>query len=257
MALARKILAHHLVWKEGDSDKVEASSIVGLIPPPPKHSYASAEMTGNVYAPPVSGNISDGPPGGPYLPHLHPANFALYLATVAGTFGIPAVLFSLSPEVEWNASNGIFLCMAGLCFLTWISLSLIYLHRSWSMMRSFGASLTGGRAVRYLVIPFFNALWCFVALFGWSRLWNENVRNHPGMGAAGEVWTGAFFLFPILFLVSQGLLLMHLIIQEWPVDLSNPQHLVSLGVWLATLVVLLVCWGQMSRAINFLARKKF
>jgi hypothetical protein len=170
---------------------------------------------------------------------------------------LPSWFFSFYGDIQSNSLGTLVLTVAGLGLFTWIGLSLTYLHRAWTMMRSFGGALTGGKAVRFLFIPFFNALWCFVALFGWAKFWNFNVRNHPGLCPAKLVWPAAFVLFSILFLISQSLILMHVLIQEWPTDLESYQHLTSLGIWAATLVLSLICWGQIARSINFLARKKF
>lgn len=258
LALERKILAHHLVWKEGNDDKVEASAILGLIPPPKGRPAAHARPTdsNDPYASPSSGTIADGPPGGLYLPHLHPANFPLYLASLAIAIALTGWVAFFAENLNSVQGVASVLSLAAISLLTWLTLSLVYLHRAWTMMRTFGASLSGGKAVRFLLVPFFNALWCFVALYGWAKFWNYNVRHHPGLRPAQPVWHAFFFIFPILFLVSQGLLLMHLLIQEWPTDLTELPHLISLGTWVASLLVGLVCWGQMAQSINFLARKK-
>ena len=146
--------------------------------------------------------------------------------------------------------------LSGLGFLFWIFLATVYLHRAWQMMHMFGAPLDGAKAVRFLFFPVFNALWCFVALFGWSRLWNRSVKTHPGLSLASYVWRPFFFFFPILFLISQALLIMYFFIKEWPTDLKNQSHQISLGAWVLTLTIGLVCWFQISQSINFLARKK-
>lgn len=258
LALDRKVLGHHLVWKGASGEKLAASSIVGLIPPSPGRSPVAGTTAGtssNPYATP--GTIVDGPPGGLYLPHLPPANFPLYLGCLVVATALPIWLFFFAKASLSVSAVTLTLTIAGLSLLTWIGLSFTYLHRAWTMLRSFGGGLTGGKAIRYLFIPFFNALWCFVALFGWSKFWNFQVQTHPGMKPAKPVWQAAFFLFPIVFLISQGLILMHLFIREWPNDPGNTRHLTSLAIWAVTLIVGLICWGQIARSINFLARKKF
>jgi len=254
-ALSKKFLGHHSVWKEGSEEKQAASAIIGLIPPADNHPSKPPQPVvaeKDPYATPPSGTIGEGPPGGLYLPHLSPANVPLYLATLA----VPAGLIYLSREIQAPVTVAFVLALAGFGLIGWLALSIIYVHRAWEMMRMLGAHLTGAKAVRFLFIPFFNALWCFVAIYGWSRLWNHNFKNHPGLRPARPVWAWLFFLFPILFLVSQGLLLMHFFIQEWPTNLKDQRHLISLGIWTATLLVTLVTWSQLCRSINFLARKK-
>lgn len=255
LANARKLLAHHLVWKSGSGDRQSASTILGLIPKPRKEAPSpppSDLSDANPYATPKVRTIADGPPGGLYLPHLHPTNFLLYLATLA----IPIAFFFLSRHTPTANTRTLLAALGGLSLLSWGTLSLIYLHRAWEMMRMFGASLTGGKAIRFLFIPFFNALWCFVALYGWSKLWNDNVSTHPGLKPAHKVLRPFFFVFPILFLMSQALFVMHVFIKEWPTNLYDQKHLASLGIWTATLGCTLICWGQLSQSINFLARKK-
>lgn len=255
LAISKKLLNHHLVWKEGSADKQAAADIVGLIPP--SEDQASKPPQPNIgekdpYATPESGSIADGPPGGLYLPHLSPSSFSLYLAT----FAIPAGIAYYCQQIQSQNSIIFLLALAGISLLFWLSLTVIYLHRAWEMMRMLGAHLTGTKAVRFLFFPFFNALWCFVVVYGWSRLWNHNVKNHPGLKPARSVWRPFFFLFPTLFLISQALLLMHILIREWPTDLQNYRHLISLGTWALTLLLTLATWSQICRSINFLARKK-
>jgi hypothetical protein len=255
LAVSRKLLGHHLVWKEGSDERQPASALVGLIPPelgdpsaPPQPEMKEVDP----YAAPRTATIGDGPPGGLYLPHLSPANFPLYLTLPAVAGGLIYACF------EFTAPNTVtfLVALAALCLLGWLAFSVIYLHRAWEMMRMLGAHLTGAKAVRPLFVPFFNALWCFVAVFGWARLWNHNVKHHPGLKPARSVWPILFFLFPILLLISQGLALMHLLIREWPTDPTDLNDQISFGTWAFTFIITLVTWGQICRSINFLARKK-
>ena len=255
LAVSRKLLGHHLVWKAGREERQPASALVGLIPPEANNSSAPPQpemKETDPYAAPRSNSIGEGPPGGLYLPHLTPANIPLYLAlpTVAG--GIFYVCRELTAP---NTATFLF-SLAALCLMGWVAFSVIYLHRAWEMMRMLGAHLTGSKAVRFLFVPFFNALWCLEVIFGWARLWNHNVKHHPGLKPARQVWPFLFLLFPVLLLVSQGLLLMHLLIRDWPTDPTEFKHQISLGIWALTFLLTLAVWGQLCRSINFLARKK-
>lgn len=249
-----EILGHHIVWKNGSEEKHPAASIVGLIPqqrtgpetPPSDLSDAQP------YAPPKVRTIADGPPGGLYLPHLRHSSFLLLFGTLILSIGLAFAGWKVG-----NRDLGTTLySLAGFTTITWNALAVIYLHRAWDMMRMFGAPFTGGKAVRFLFVPIFNALWCFVVLFGWSRLWNQSVQNHPGLSLATRVWRPSFLLFPIFFLIAQTLLIMHLYTREWPTDLTDPRHQISLALMSTTLILGLACWFQMTLAINFLARKK-
>ena len=249
-----KLLGHHPVWKSGSEVKQTASSIVGLIPkkrtaPEPPPSDLSDEQP---YATPKVRTIADGPPGGLYLPHLRHSSFLLFLTTLVIGLG-----FTFAALKVTNRDLGTTLfSLAGLAFVAWITLAIVYLHRAWDMMRMFGAPFTGGKAIRFLFFPIFSALWCYVVLFGWSRLWNHSVKTHPGLSLASRVWRPTFFLFPAFFLVAQTLIIMHLYTREWPTDLTNPRHQASLALLGVTLILGLACWFQMTLAINFLARKK-
>jgi len=259
LAASQEISENTLVWKGNEAEKQAANTILGLFPKtkpkevtPTESVPASRLSDDDPYATPRTSTILDGPPGGLYLPHLRSASFlhlSLALLTMAalmiGAFQIPdrdirTIVFSLG----------------GFAGIHWLGLGLTYLHRSWDMMHMFGASLTGSKAIRFMVLPFFNALWSFVALYGWARLWNSSQRTHPGLSLASAVWKPLFFLFPIAFLISQGLILTLLISKDWPTDLTNPNHQITLGTFALTIALGMFCWFQMTSAINFLARKK-
>ena len=251
LAIARKLLDHHLVWKSGTDEKQEASNILGLIPSKKKalEPISSSKISD---AAPKARTIWEGPPGGMYLPHLHSANLLLFFLTLFA----PVCLIFLGQNIASANTKTFLISLAGLSLITWIILTVTYLYRAWEMMQMFGANLTGSKAIRFLFLPIFNSLWCFIVVFGWAKLWNRNVRNHPGLQPANAVWSPLFFLFPIMFLISQGFLVMHFLTKEWPVDLQNQKHLISLSIWGATLALTFICWAQIGLSINFLARKK-
>lgn len=254
MALDYKLLGHHPVWKDGAGERQPASSIVGLIPQKkaPTEQVLSDVSNEQPYAPPKTRTIADGPPGGLYLPHLRHSSFLLFFLLFATSTGlIVGGLQTTNPNLKATL-----LSFAGIGFLVWIILAVVFLHRAWEMMRMFGAPFSGGKAIRFLFVPIFNALWCFVVLFGWAKLWNYSVKNHPGLSLASKVWRPPFLLFPIFFLAAQALLIMHLYTREWPTDLTDPRHQTSLELFGLCLFFGLVCWYQLCRSINFLARKK-
>ncbi|MDA7881315.1 DUF4339 domain-containing protein [Akkermansiaceae bacterium] len=257
LASSKEISEDTLVWKGNSTDKQEAATILGLFPktkPKAKEEPIpeSRLSDDDPYATPRASTIQDGPPGGLYLPHLRKASFLhLLLAFVAMTSLIVGAYHIPNRDIRI-----IIYCLGGIAGLHLLGLGLTYLHRAWDMMHMFGGSLNGSKAVRFMILPLFNALWSFVALFGWAKLWNHSQRTHPGLKLASAVWRPLFFLFPIVFLASQGLLLMHFITKDWPTDLTNPNHQISLGTFAFTIVLGMFCWFQMTRAVNFLARKK-
>lgn len=254
MALDYKLLGHHKVWKDGSDERLPASSIVGLIPQkntttdPPSSDLSDDKP----YAPPKTRTITEGPPGGLYLPHLRHSSFLVFFLVLAAAIGL-AVGGSQTSHPILQLS---LLFLSGLSFVSWIALGVTYLHRAWEMMHMFGAPFNGSKAVRFLFLPIFNALWCFVVLFGWAKLWNHSVNNHPGLSLASRVWRPSFFLFPIFFLAAQTLLVIHLVTKDWPTNINNPDHQVSFLIFGICLLLALLCWFQLCRSINFLARKK-
>ena len=258
LAASQEISEETLVWKgRTPSDKQEANTILGLFPktkpkvreePVPESKISDADP----YATPQTNTIHDGPPGGLYLPHLRHASF-LHLAFA---FVLMTALLIGAHYIPNRDIRLITYFLGGFASVHWLVLGLSYLHRAWDMMHMFGASLNGSKAVRYMLLPLFNALWSFVALYSWARLWNHSRRTHPGLSLASYVWKPLFFLFPIAFLAAQGLFLMHFITKDWPTDLTNQNHQISIGVFAFTISLGMICWFQMTRAINFLARKK-
>jgi len=255
MAVDRILLGHHRVWQSGCVEQQSAASVVGLIPTEKKEAaeIPPSDLNDNdPYATPKVRTIADGPPGGLYLPPLRQTNFPIFLLVLL----ISGSLFYAGWKIPDPDTKPIVYSLAGLGFIFWLFLAVVYLHRAWEMMRMFGAPIDGSKAIRFLFFPLFNALWCFVALFTWSRLWNRSVETHPGLAPAQKVWRPFFFLFPILFLATQTMVIMYFFINEWPTELTNKSHQISLGVWGLTLTFGLICWFQLSQSINFLARKK-
>jgi len=255
LAVSQEIAKDTLVWKNGGSDKQEASTILGLFPkakPNEKDSQEPVPESRLSCATPRASTIQDGPPGGLYLPHLRDASFLhLFLSFIA-----MSALIGAAFQVPERDIRLITFCLGGIAGIHWLVLGLTYLHRSWEMMSMFGAPLNGSKAVRFMLIPLFNALWSFVALYSWARLWNHSQRTHPGLSLASAVWKPLFLLFPIVLLVSQGMILMHFIAKDWPTDLTNPNHQIPIVTFASTIALGMLCWFQMTRAINFLARKK-
>lgn len=257
-AMEGKLTHSTTVWREGDEQDYPAGEIVGLLPnsqpkkeedPGPKSSLGNDDP----YATPkAERTIADGPPGGLYLPYLKDVSFPLLFLFVLLCAGLGyAGLVEEDPP-----TSSIYYSFSALSGLLWFFFSIVYLHRAWEMMRILGAPMSGTKAVSILLIPFFNAIWAFAAIFGWAKLWNFNVKRHPGLSEAHSVWIPVFLLFCIEVLMTQVIALMLILGREIPDDFSNPSHQFALATFAATLLLSLITWFQICRSINFLARKK-
>ena len=252
-ALELVLLGHHKVWKQGSNTKVLASSIVGLIAQNhPKKALPSSSRSADCAQSRPTHSITDGPPGGLYLPHLKHSSFLSFLGILLATVG----LGFYAVKIHHPILKITLFSLAGMGLITWVALSMVYLHRSWEMMHMLGGRFTGNQALRHLVIPFFNAFWCIVVLFGWAKLWNDNVKTHPGLSLAKRVWRPSFFLFPISLLAAEILTVILWVQRKWPSTFPEPLYQISLQVFGTCLLLWLVCWFQLCRSINFLAKKK-
>ncbi|MDA7517585.1 DUF4339 domain-containing protein [Akkermansiaceae bacterium] len=258
-AIEGKISAGRKVWREGDDERYPAEDIVGLLP----HSSApsEAEQKGpessldneNPYATPnAERTIMDGPPGGLYLPYLREVHFSILLVCLLAGAGL---IYGAS-LIKDTQIQIITFTFAGIALALWLIFSLIYLKRAWDMMSILGAPISGTKAVSILLLPFFNAVWAFIAIFGWARLWNHQVKRHPGLSMAHSVWRPIFLLFCIGLMMCEVITLMLFLSEEFPDDLMNPSHQFALVTFTVTLLLSLALWFQLCRSVNFLARKK-
>lgn len=252
LAFDEKLDPNDEVWREGSGERRPASSLLGLFPKaaPPSSSGASADPE-NPYATPIA-TILDGPPGGLYLPFLHRASFLQLLSFFL--VGVSATFFGLTVENEVAnlMLTGIGLFASVLTVVT----ALVFLHRAWTMMSMLGAHLSGTKASIPMLVPLFNGIWGFISLVGWARLWNRNVRTHPGLSAAKKVWVPAFFLFSLTLLVLQAWFIFLGLSGSQPYA-DDPLVTQASNAVLATLLLTaILSWWQICRSINFLAKKK-
>jgi len=113
LAIDRQLLGHHLVWKSGTDEKQEAGSILGLIPTQKKapEPIPPSEISDkNPYAVPKTRTIWEGPPGGMYLPHLHPANLLLFFLTLV----VPIGLIFLCQKIVSANTRDFLISLAGI-----------------------------------------------------------------------------------------------------------------------------------------------
>lgn len=251
------------LWREGENPRL-AGSVLGLFPkskmaPKTSCSLSPAEKKTltdlserDVYAPPREQSIMDGPPGGLYLPHLRKSSFGLLLFLfVAG-----AAMLTLGFLANHDSARLMLMTFGTVMWAIWGLFSLIYLHRAWEMMTMLGAPLGGNKVVAWMLVPVFNAIWSFVALVGWARLWNRNAKNHPGLSNAWGVFLPAFFLFSLSFLGLQLWLIYFSIENIHFLDFQSDFMRIGIGLAAALLIFTLWSWFHLCASINFLARKK-
>lgn len=257
-AVKRTLLEQMEVWREGEEIRYFSQDIVGLLPslpasPKEDPGPQSSLDNENPYATPNAERaITEGPPGGLYLPYLSRTHFSVLIGFIALALG----LGYLGTTISDPPTRSIVFAFTAIFGVGWLLFSFVYLRRAWDMMNMLGAPMNGTKAVVIFLIPFFNALWSFVAILGWAKLWNFNSKYHPGLSEAKPVWKFSFLLFCLGFLVSQVIILMLWISDEVPNDSTNPQHQFALGTFLVTFVLCCTTWFQICRSVNFLARKK-
>lgn len=257
-ALKKSLLDNMLVWREGEKARYPSQKIIGLLPhsqpdPDEETGPVSSIDNDNPYATPNTERpIAEGPPGGLYLPHLRETHFLALFGFSTTAIG----LIYLGTTLSDPPTRSIVFAFSIIALLGWLSFTLIYLKRAWDMMNMLGAPMTGVKAVAVFLIPFLNAIWPFIAIYGWSKLWNFNATRHPGLSDAHSVWRLMFLLFCVAFMMSQVIILMLWMSKEIPNNLDNSRHQFALGTFAATFILSLGTWYQLCRSVNFLARKK-
>jgi hypothetical protein len=85
-------------------------------------------------------------------------------------------------------------------------------YRLWKLIPSDIARTTPGKAVGFLLIPFFNIYWVFVSYVGLSQDMNETLRQQGSSYQVSEGWATAlcaiviyFVLLPVLLVIAVSL----------------------------------------------------
>ncbi len=258
--LQGSISAETEIWKHDDPEKRSAKEIAGL--PFPKEADSQAHSERQV-DPPRSRrtmprdrshqrSILDGPPGGLYLPHLKSASFSLLLLLLLSCIACSYLAVNTA-QSDFKIPIFCFAAFSGLGFITF---SLIYLGRAWDMLKTVGSKKSGTHAATMMAIPLYNALAGFSLVFGWSGLWNYQIKHHPGFSTSRKVFRPVFFLFCLGLLASQSFFVYYFIIKKWRLNLDLLIDQIALTTWGATLLLGLASWAGICRTINFLAKKK-
>jgi len=112
--------------------------------------------------------------------------------------GDPRVLpeFNFDPKALMIFYGGWALSTIG-----WV-ISLFYLHRAWVALAGRTNATTPGKAVWFLLIPFFAYYWRFVAYWKWAQEWNRSVADDPAHPNAPRVPENIFLSFAIAYAIS-------------------------------------------------------
>ena len=197
-----------LVWAEGMTDWQPISSIHALAPAPAP-ADAPADASVNPYAAPSSGYETFTASAPIDLPDVQPTNFGLFatlytigvLAVVAGYGLIFSSAFSSKGDASMDdgiMTGGVVVAIGFVPLMISGIMSLIYLHRAWTLLQPHTHYSTPGKAVGFLFIPFYNFYWIFVAYWRWAQEWNRLVASNPNHHAAPRVSEGLFLAYSIL-----------------------------------------------------------
>ncbi len=103
-----------------------------------------------------------------------------YLSLIAGPLGISLVMSVVSLAMTSSRSRhdlqgaGIaFACGGLICSVLGVVFLCILLHKLWTAIQDGPARTTPGKAVGFLLIPFFNFYWIFQAYWGWAVDYNK------------------------------------------------------------------------------------
>lgn len=216
LALNGQINANTQVWTEGLEGWVSAAQVEGLIPaaapqaqaPVQAQPQAQAVAPTNPYtaqaaqAQPAAANNPYAaaavqpvaPVGGEYpIPLIDKANFKLYLTCIIAGIACNILGLLLMPDKADDAQPGIvmapFLIGFLLCLVPGV-LNLVFLYRAWAILQPGGATITPGKAVGFLFIPIFGAIWAFIVFLKLPKEWNDIVSKYTNTQEAPRLSVG-------------------------------------------------------------------
>jgi hypothetical protein len=102
---------------------------------------------------------------------------------------------------------------SGLAFCYTFVVSLVLLHRAWGAIQDGHARTSPGKAVGFLLIPWFNFYWLFPSYWGFAKNYNAFLARHQIAGRKAR---------PRLFLTSCILTLVSLYAATLPVRIVQP-----------------------------------
>ncbi|MDA2914455.1 hypothetical protein MYX77_10985 [Acidobacteriia bacterium AH_259_A11_L15] len=128
---------------------------------------------------------------------------AFYLGSMVGGLGLALVLFGAGyaqmASTRGREGGGI-TALAVVPMLYWVVVFFVLWYRAWAAIQDGHARTTPGKAVGFLLIPFFNLYWAFQAIWGFAKDYNSYVDRHS-LNIA-KLPEGLFLAYPILVLVG-------------------------------------------------------
>jgi hypothetical protein len=182
------------------------------------------------------------------------------IALVAGLVGL--IIFNFSRSIPTVGPGGtsvsspgspfdslispatILLGIVAVGVLVWfIVVSMIYVHRAWRMLQSFGASITPGIAVGFQFIPIFNLYWAFRAYYNWSREYNSICARHPSFQIAPRAAEGVFLAYCVIQVAST--------VFDWITPDDSELEAISGMLGLVSIILFVMMFYQICNAINY------
>jgi len=229
------------VWCEGLANWIQAGQVEGLFPqatpappPPPPQAALQAPPMASPYAPPMAQSAATIQPGS-----VKRASFGL-LMSMGGVY-ILSFILGMTLIIIGDSENedalmvigGIFAAIGMIAVIALAIMTCMYVYRMWKMIQDGHARTTPGKAVGFMFIPLFSLYWIFVVYHGWSQDYNAFIVRHGRQGAP-EVKEGLFLAMPILALCSIV-------------------PFVGILAALGSIIVSIMCFYQLCRAINYFA----
>jgi hypothetical protein len=131
--------------------------------------------------------------------------FGGFLSIILGIMA-PEILTSGEKPIANESSKTIVLALIFLgyaCLLFSGILNCIYLYRAWKCLQPGGATVSPGKAIGFLFIPFFNIYWIFIAFGGLPRQWNTITSSFPNTKNAPRLSIGAFVCMLLIPIIGQ------------------------------------------------------
>ncbi len=227
LATDRQISAETNVWTEGLETWVPATQVEGLIPTESVQPVQPVAPAVNPYTQPSAATVTAAAGGDYPIPLTPKANFKLYLSLyisgailliigmVKNAMDAPTAeeMMANSEALQEPGYLGLALLIIGALLLIVPSiLNLVFLYRAWFLIQPGGASISPGKAIGFLFIPIFGAIWMWIVLFKLPGEWNNIVSRYTNTTGAPRMSIGTVFC--LMFIPFIGTII-------WAAELSK------------------------------------